>query len=690
MTREIWFVALFIFLFGLASCRGAMTEPASVIPPNEAPAATTLGFDIRDLSTTVRPQDDFWRYVNGRWLEETDIPADRSSHGTFRIIFDETEAQIRTLVEQAYDGVQNGSAEGSERLVGELYASFMNEAEIETLGTAPLDDLFAKIDGLKSTAELVSFFGEMTALGVTVPTDQYLDNDASNGSRLLLYLYQGGLGLPNRDYYLEDKTQFAAARESYELHIQKMYALAGWKNGAKAAADILMLEHHIAKIHWTQVQNRNREVIYSNKFKFADAQLLAGAFPLDSWFAGFGLAPPENLVVVQTDYFKRIGELVTSTSLQTWKAYLRFHVLSAMAPYLTAELSEENFDFRARKLRGQESQAPRWKRGVRLVNSSIGEELGQRYVAEYFPEQAKAAILELVENLRAAFKTSINQLEWMSGPTKTQAQEKLKKFLPKLGYPDQWRDYSGLSTGPDTLVANVRAARQLNHEYGLQRLSSPVDRGAWIYPPQTVNAFYRPTHNSITFPAGVLQSPLYSPNADQAMNYGAIGSIIGHEFSHGFDDQGRKFDGTGLLRNWWSDEDAKRYKARSNILVDQYKAFSPLADTQINGELTLGENIGDLAGVTMAYKAFELSGFADGPNIAGLSPRQRFFIGFAIAFRGKVREPYLRELLVSDTHSPVEFRVLGVLRNMPEFYEAFEVGSGDGMYLPPGERAKIW
>jgi len=682
MTRTLSAISIAFALLILSSCGES--------EPREAAPEFVLGFDVTELSPDVRPQDDFWGYVNGRWLAATEIPADRSSHGTFRQLFDETEERIRTVVEAAHDATGAGEADASQQLVGDLYASFMDEQALEAAGTTALDDLFAQISSLKQVDELVSFFGEMNALGVTVPTDQYMDNDASDGTRLLLYLYQGGLGLPNRDYYLEDNEQFVKAKVAYEAHIAKLYELAGLSGGTEAAASIVALETQIAERQWAQVQNRNRELIYSNQFELAQAQELLQSFSLEAWLQGFGLAPPKKLVIAQTSYFESLGALITSTPMATWQAYLRFHVLSSFAPYLTASISEENFEFRGKALRGQESQAPRWKRGVRLVNSSIGEVLGRRYVDEYFSESAKQEIAQLVENLREAFRVSIDDLDWMSPETKAAAQQKLKGFLPKLGYPDTWRDFSSLELDAASLIGNVRAARKLNHEYALARLSRPVDRGEWSYPPQTVNAFYRPTHNSITFPAGILQAPMFAQGVDPAMNYGAIGSIIGHEFSHGFDDQGRKFDGEGLLRNWWSDEDAEKYKRRAEVLIAQYANFKPFEDASINGELTLGENIGDLAGVTMAYKAFELSGYADGPDIDGLSPRQRFFIGYAIAFRGKVREPYLRELLVRDNHSPYEYRVRGVLPNMPAFYEAFNVGVEDAMYMPPEQRAKIW
>ena len=376
--------------------------------------------------------------------------------------------------------------------------------------------------------------------------------------------------------------------------------------------------------------------------------------------------------------------------MTVWRAYLKFHVLKSLAPYLPAEIADLNFEFQGKTLRGQTEQAERWQRGVRFVNQNAGELLGQLYVREHFQESAKQEIGELVENLRQAFDVSIRDLAWMGEDTKQQALVKLGKFLPKLGYPDEWRDFSKLQTQPDDLVGNVLNARQFARDYVLEQLAQPVDRNSWSVYPQMVNAFYRPTHNAITFPAGILQLPMFQSGRDPAMNYGAIGAVIGHEFSHGFDDQGRKFDGDGLLRNWWSDEDAREYQQRAAVLEQQYSAFQPLPDTSVDGKLTLGENIGDLAGVLMALKAFELSGHADGPELGGFTPRQRFFISYGMAWRNKIRPQYLRELLLRDTHSPAEYRVTGVLKNVPGFYAAFAVQEGDGMFLPPSKQAKIW
>ena len=655
--------------------------------PLETPAepAPRLGFDPTELSQDVRPQDDFWQYVNGGWIAATEIPADRSSYGTFWNIIDRTEDQIRNILLN----LNTDASSPDQETINNLYSGFLDQATLDARGLEPLQPLLEQIDAIETYSQLYAIFGEFAALGINNPIAFYADNDATDQTRLILYLWQGGLGLPNRDYYLSDTDKLVQARSQYQQHIINLFNLAGWTDAEQAANAILALETQLAQAHWTQARARERSVTYRNQFSFADAQAAMAQFELDTWLTHMGAGSQDKLVLAQTSYFENVGHIVKATDLGVWRNYLRLYALKSFAPHLPQSIDDENFDFQGRKLRGQQSQALRWKRGVRFVNSSAGELLGKLYVEQHFPEDAKSQISQLVENLRAAFDVSIRELEWMSEPTKAQALLKLDAFLPKLAYPDTWRDFSGLQTSDDHFN-NVLNARKFNHAYNLAKLTQPVDRSEWTVYPQMVNAFYRPTHNSITFPAGILQPPMFASDVDPAMNYGAIGSIIGHEFSHGFDDQGRKFDGNGLLRNWWSEEDETQYQARAQVMVEQYNQFQPLPDTAINGQLTLGENIGDLAGVIMAYRAFELSGHADGPTIEGLTPRQRFFVGYATAFRSKLREPYLRELLLTDNHSPAQYRVIGVLRNMNGFYEAYGVKQGDGMYLPQAQRVKIW
>lgn len=652
-------------------------------------AVETAGpdFDVAELADDVRAQDDFWQYVNGKWLAETEIPGDRSSYSSAHIIVDATEARTRALLEQA-TALEDADEVGQK--VGDLFGSFMATEQIEARGVQPLTPYVQQIDAIADHEDLIATFGALAGLGMIVPINFFADGDAFDATRSLIYLYQSGLGLPDRSYYLSDNAKLIASRHAYQGHISDMFAVVGWDQGDVHAASIVALETRLAELHWTRLQNRDRQKIYANQLSFAQAQAAVPGIDLAVWFRGYGAPQPEKLVVAQDTYFANLGEVIHATPLATWRAYLKFHLLKLLAPYLTEEIVTLNFEFQGKELRGQTEQAERWRRGVRFVNLTAGELLGQLYVRAHFSQQAKQEVAMLVENLREAFAESIQALPWMGAATKQQALVKLEKFLPKLGYPDEWRDFSDLKTAPDDLAGNFIRAREFARDYNLKILAEPVDRSRWTTYPHMVNAFYRPTHNAITFPAGILQLPMFASGRDPAMNYGAIGSIIGHEFSHGFDDQGRKFDGDGLLRNWWTEEDAAEYRRRAEVQEKQFAAFQPLPDTAIDGKLTLGENIGDLAGLLMAYKAFELSGHADGPELGGFTPRQRFFISYAIAWRTKIRPQYLRELLLRDTHSPAEYRVMGILPNVPGFYRAFDVNADDGMYLAPEQRAKIW
>ena len=681
-TKKMWSTVLVVG--ALVSCTPTTDEAQDQQPVVAVDAA--FSELVASFDPEVRPQDDFWNYVNRPWIEATEIPADKSSYGTFHFIIDRTDEQTRTLLEKAA-----AAEDGDEitRKVGDLYASFMDEQAIEAAGLTSLQPHFDRIAKVENLSQLVEEFGRLSAFNFTAPVTVYTDNDAYDATRRLLYFWQGGLGLPDRSYYLDDNAKLVAAREAYAVYIKDMFALANWTGGEQAADDILAIETRIAGLQWTRLQNRNRQMIYSNQLDFAAAEDKTG-FSLASWFSGYGAAQPEKLVIAQKSYFDAVGDLFVDVPLAQWRNYMRFHVLNGSAPYLSKVFVDRRFEMYGKQLRGQEQQQERWRRGVRFVNTFAGQLFGQAYVAAYFPEEAKAEMLAMVEHLREAFAASIGELDWMSEATKVHALAKLEKFLPKLGYPDEWRDFSGLATSRDDLGGNIITAVEFEHAYTLEQLTKPVDKSEWNINAHMVNAFYRPTHNTITFPAGILQPPMFELGRDPAMNYGAIGSVIGHEFSHGFDDQGRKFDGDGLLRNWWTDEDAAEYQRRADKLVQQYNAYQPLPDTAIDGRLTLGENIGDLAGVTMAFRAFELSGHADGPAIEGFTPRQRFFLSYANAWRGKIRDQYLRELLVRDTHSPAEYRVTGIIKNVEAFYDAFDLQPGDGLYLPQEQRVKIW
>ncbi len=666
-------------VLALGACTNASTAPAGPAGP--------AGIEPAELSTRIRAQDDFFAYVNERWIAANPIPDDYTAYGVGRMVFDRTEEQIHALVERTRGNARDADAQR----IGALYAAFMDETGVEAAGLKGLQPLFEQIDAITDHEDVWRAFGSLQPQGVRAPLAFYTDADAADPEVVRLYVWQSGLGLPDRDYYLEPDDKLAQAREDYRAHIANLYTLAGWPQGEAAADAILALETSLAEVQWSRVQNRDRQRIYTNKFTLAEADSHTPGLSWSSFFAAAGIPRQPLFILAQDTYFARLGELVASHDVATWRAYLKLHTLKTFAPYLAKAFVDEHFDFEGRKLRGQKAQRPRWKRGVALVNSAAGELLGKLYVAEHFPADAKRKISALVENLRAAFADSIDGLDWMSQPTKAQARAKLEAFTAKLGYPDSWRDYAGLDVTSDDLLGNVMRANAFNYAHEVDKLSAPTDRSEWGMTPQTVNAYYRPTFNEIVFPAAILQPPFFDADADDALNYGAIGAIIGHEFSHGFDDQGRKFDGSGRLRDWWQAADAEGYEYRAAALVEQFDAYEPLPDTNINGKLTLGENIADLAGITMAYRAYRLSlGDRPAPVIAGLTGDQRFFISYARSWRGHMREERLREILLSDPHAPGEYRVLGIVRNVPEFHDAFDVQPGDGMYLSPEQRVQVW
>jgi putative endopeptidase len=678
-----------VCITALLCCITACSDQST--PTDVAPAgASALGFTPSDLSTDKRPQDDFFAYVNGQWIERTEIPPEWSRYGTMQIVSERTEVQVRKLIEQAAND-PDAKAGSDTRRIGDLYSSFMDETKANELGLAPIAAELANIAVLETHAELFIYFAKAMVDGVTVPINFYIDANAANPNESLAYLWQDGLGLPDRDYYLEDSPSLIDVRQKYALHIEKLFVLAGLPGGANAGKAIPALEKRIAAAHWSRVQNRDRQTIYTNKFTPAQAAALSPGLPWGIFLENAGFGRPEQIIIAQTDYFAALGKLVREIPLPTWKAYLQFHTLESYAPYVSNAFVRENFDFARGTLRGQQEMRARWKRGVILVDTSIGELVGKRYIDAHFPPAAKQRIDIMIENLRDAFRQSIDSLEWMTAETRAAAQEKLAAFSTKIGYPDDWRDYTGLEIDADDLVGNVRRARRFEHHRQVAKLSQPVDRGEWGMTPQTINAYYRPTLNEIVFPAAILQPPFFDFAVDDAVNYGAIGTVIGHEFSHGFDDQGRKFDGTGRLADWWTTQDAKQYEQRSQGLVTQYDSFQALPTQAVNGELTLGENIADLAGLIVAYRAWQI--LLDGQEaevINGYSGAERFFIGYAQAWRTKVRDEYLLKMLLSDPHSPPRYRVNGTLRNVPEFYDTFDIGPDDGMYIPREERVSIW
>lgn len=649
--------------------------------PSPLAAQQWAGFDPAELDPAVPPGGDFWRHVNGRWLAATGIPADRASYGIYQQLSDQTESQLRAIVE----------GQDADPQLADLYRSFMDEARLAQLGVDPLGPELAYISAIRTSADVVHWMGASLAAGIEGPVSYYIDSDARDPVKNLAYFWQDGLGLPDRDYYLTDSADLRQVRAAYRAHIREMFRLAAWDGGTAAAKTIMALETRLARAQWSAEQNRDDERIYASQFDVAAAMRATPGFDWSGFLAIADFGTPERFVLAQADYFAALGALIRDTPVADWQAYFRFRALRSLAPYLAPEIAAEDFRFEGSVLRGQQQDRPRWRRAVSMVSSELGELLGRAYVARHFPAENRARIVAMIENLRAACGRSLDELDWMSPATRKAAQLKLAAFRTKVGYPDRWIDYSSVTIRADDLVGNLRRTRAFAHRRNLERLAKPADPDEWDMTPQTLNAYYRSTHNEIVFPAAFLQPPYFDPEADDAWNYGSIGATIGHEISHGFDDQGRKFDAAGRLRNWWSEGDAREYELRAAALVEQFSRYEPLAGVAINGRLTLGENIADLAGLVLAYRAYRhsLGGIAP-PVIAGYSGDQRFFISYAWSFREKDRAERLREMVLRDPHSPAEYRVTGILKNVPEFLVAFGVKPGDPMYLPAAQRVRIW
>jgi len=653
-------------------------------------AAPVSGITRAYMDTSVRPQDDIYLYANGRWLKDTVIPSDHARAGAFDELSDRALDDLRGLVEAA---AESHAASGTdERKIGDLYATFMDEAAVEAAGLGGLGGELAAIDGLKSKDGLPALFARLDRLGVDYPYALGVGLDARDSTRYAVGLDQSGLGLPDRDYYLKaDDKYLAQIKAKYQQHVAKMLALAGSADAESQAAAIVRLETKIAQASWTKVELRDPVKTY-NKTAFADLDALTPGFSWKPYLDGAGVANKVDYAIVgEPGYFKALAQLLQDTPLAVWKSYLKWQLLHAYAPYLPKAFVDENFAFYGTTLRGTPAQLPRWKRGVALVEHSIGFGLGRLYVAKYFPPQMKARMQTLVQNLIAAYRLDIQALAWMGPQTRTQALEKLSLLMVKIGYPDRWRDYGGLSITRGDLIGSVINARGFAHDYQTGKLGRPVDRSEWDMTPQTVNAYYDPTMNEIVFPAAILQPPFFNADADDAANYGGIGVVIGHEIGHGFDDQGSQFDAHGNLRDWWTAEDHRKFKARTAALVAQYDAFEALPGYHVNGNLTLGENIGDNSGMAIAHKAWLMSlGGRASPVIDGFTGEQRFFLAMAQIWRGKMRENTQIERLKTDPHSPMAARGTLPLLNQPAFYAAFGVKPGDRMYVPPDRRVQIW
>jgi len=656
-------------------------------------AGPSSGIALEYIETSVRPQDDFFSYQNGKWLANTAIPADKASWGAFDLLDENIRAQLRTIIEAAAADPAKTPGSDAQR-IGDFFASYMDEARLEQLGLAPLSAELDKVAALQDKNEIPALIGRFNRAGVGAPYSFQIHQDNRDSTRYIADMGQDGLGLPDRDYYLKKSDRkLADTLAKYQRHVQRMLALAGDGNAAanaKAKA-IVALETELARAQWAKVEMRDPVKTY-NKVELAKLPALTPGYDWNHYLQASGLAGKvDYLIVSQPSYFKGFSQILAKTPLETWKTYFRWQVLHANAPYLSQAFALENFDFYGKVLSDVPEQEPRWKRAVNATDNALGESLGKLYVAQYFPPERKARMEQLVQNLLAAYQQSIAQLDWMTPATKHEAQAKLAKFMTKIGYPNKWRDYAALTVKADDLVGNVRRASEFNYEWNLNKLGKPVDRDEWGMTPQTVNAYYNPELNEIVFPAAMLQPPFFDADADDAVNYGAIGAVIGHEISHGFDDQGAQYDGDGNLRNWWSKADHQQFSARSKMLVKQYSAFSPVKGYHINGELTLGENIADNSGLSIAYKAYQLSlNGQPAPVIDGLTGAQRFYMGFAQSWRSKTRDAQAIVYLKSDPHAPERFRANGTVRNQPGFYSAFGIKPGDKMYLPPKDRVTMW
>ncbi len=664
-----------------AAARSATTSKAQVL---------SAGIATQYFDDSVRAQDDFYEHVNGKWMKTTEIPADKSSWGSFQKLQDDTQPQLRGLIEAAM--AKHAAAGTDDQRIGDYYASFMDEATLEKAGLTPLKAEMDKIAAIKDKSELPAVFARMSKLGVNTPYDFGIHQDNKDSTKYVADISQGGLGMPDRDYYLKtDDAKLSDTRAKYLAHVEKMLSMAGDKNAAANAKAIVDLETEIAKAQWTKVELRDPIKAY-NKVELNKLTEMAPGWNWDTWLKGTGIHGKVSYVIVgQPTFLKGFSEIIAKTPVETWKAYLQAHLIESYANYLNKAFLDEHFAFYGTTLSGVKEMEPRWKRGVGAVEGAMGESLGKLYVAKYFPAERKARMEKLVHNLLAAMKEDINTLDWMSPETKKAAQAKLAKFTVKIGYPNKWKDYSRLVVKKDDLVGNVIRARAVSYDRELNKLGHPVDRGEWEMTPQTINAYYQPERNEIVFPAAILQPPFFDAKADDAVNYGGIGAVIGHEISHGFDDQGSQYDGDGNLRNWWTDSDRKNFEAKTKMLVEQYNAFEPVKGYHVNGELTLGENIGDNSGMAIAYKAYKLSlKGKPAPVIDGMTGDQRFYMGWAQVWRTKMREATAIVRVKVDPHSPGEFRVIGTVRNQPAFYDAFGIKAGDKMYLAPKDRVIIW
>ncbi len=667
---------------------GALLLLASCNGNKENKSELHSGILKQNMDTTVVPGNDFTAYVNGTWMKNTKMPSDKSRYGVMAIINDKAQDDVKAIIENA---TKAAGKEGSEeQKIGDFYESYMNTKVRDSIGLAPLNGEFKKIDAISSPKDLAAYFAYANKTGSMIPFSVSVTEDFKNPKQYMLLTWQGGLGLPEREYYFLKDAKSAEIRAKYLTHVETMLGLAGLPDTKTSAAQIMALETLLASKHMKKEQTRDIAGLY-NKYAVKDLKNLTPDFDWNTLLSGVGVKSPDSIVVTQVAYTKDLNAILKNTPLTTWKTYLKWSVLTSSASFLTSALDQENFNFYSKTLNGVKEQKPQWRRAVDLVNDNLGEMVGKLYVEQHFSPEAKERMLKLVGNLLKAYESSIKALDWMSPETKKQALDKINKFTPKIGYPDKWRDYSALKIVRNDLFGNKTRAAEFEYNRTINKLGKPVDRAEWGMTPQTVNAYYNPPMNEIVFPAAILQPPFFDMDAEDAVNYGGIGAVIGHEIGHGFDDQGSTFDGDGVMRNWWTEKDKSEFKKRTNALVAQYSSFKVFPDLNVNGDFTLGENIGDLGGLSIAIKAYKTSlAGKPSPKMDGFTGEQRVFIGWAQAWLSKSTDEALRNQVGTDPHSPAKFRVNGVVRNIPEFYEAFGVKPTDSLYLAPDKRVRIW
>jgi len=671
---------------GLSAC-GEKTADVTETVQIQTADLGTFGIELANMDKTVKPGDDFFQYVNGTWLKNTEIPADKSNYGSFNILGDRSEAQVKAIIQDM--AAADSTAGSDEQKIGDLYAAFMDTETIEKNGLAPIKADLAAIRAVADHSAAATMMGN-PALSLRAPAGGWVDVDVKETDKYIFYVTQSGLGMSNKTYYLDEGETFDGYRAAYAAFLTSMLEAAGEENAAERAAAVMAFEANIAAAHWDPAKRRERDLTY-NKM---DIDALVAYAPGFDWVAmldASGLGAEKTVIVRENDALQASAKIFGDTDMAVIRDYMLVHYISGNAAYLPKEIDDARFNFYSKTLRGTEAQRDRWKRGVGQVSGVLGEAIGKVYVKRHFPPAAKQQMDDLVENLRSAFKEGIENSDWMGEDTKVEAKDKLQKFYPKIGYPKTWTDYSSLEVNKDDLIGSIKAANVWQWNDMISDLGGPIDKEEWGMTPQTVNAYYRPSLNEIVFPAAILQAPFFDPNADAAVNYGGIGAVIGHEMGHGFDDQGSKSDGDGKQRNWWSTEDEAAFKARSQALVAQYNEFSPLEGQNVNGQMTLGENIGDLTGITMAYAAYKNSlGGQEAPVIDGLTGDQRFFLSYAQIWQRKFRDDALIARLKTDPHSPGEYRANGIVRNFDQWYTAFDVQPGDALYLAPEDRVKIW